>query len=48
MVKDDQQRTMLFELDRNIQTLRQQLGDSPEVLSLTGHYHNLLRQWSYL
>ncbi|MBU2280485.1 MAG: Fe2+-dependent dioxygenase [Gammaproteobacteria bacterium] len=48
MVKDDQQRTMLFELDRNIQTLRQQLGDSTEVLSLTGHYHNLLRQWAQL
>lgn len=46
MVRSDWQRGLLFELDSNIQALRQQLGDSPEVLSLTGQYHNLLRQWS--
>lgn len=46
MVRDDWQRNMLHELDCNIQSLRQQLGDSVEVLSLTGHYHNLLRQWA--
>src|SRR5690606_4108281 len=48
MVRDDWQRNMLHELDRNIQSLRTQLGDTGEVLSLTGHYHNLLRQWSHL
>ncbi len=46
MVRDDWRRNMLHELDCNIQALRQQLGDSPEVLGLTGHYHNLLRQWA--
>lgn len=46
MVRDDWQRSMLYELDINIQQLRQKLGDCEEVLSLTGHYHNLLRQWS--
>jgi PKHD-type hydroxylase len=46
MVKDDWQRTMLHELDCNIQRLRQTLGDSEEIVSLTGHYHNLLRQWA--
>ncbi len=46
MVRDDMRRGLLYELDRNIQSLRQQLGDCPEVLGLTGHYHNLLRQWS--
>jgi len=46
MVRDDWQRSMLFELDRNIQSLRQKVGDTEEVLGLTGHYHNLLRQWS--
>lgn len=46
MVKDDWQRTMLHELDCNIQSLRQKVGDCEEVVSLTGHYHNLLRQWS--
>ena len=48
MVKDDQQRAMLAELDGHIQALRQQLGDTSQVLGLTGHYHNLLRQWSQL
>ena len=46
MVRDDWRRNMLHELDCTIQSLRQHLGDSAEVLSLTGHYHNLLRQWA--
>lgn len=46
MVRDDWKRSMLFELDRNIYSLRQQIGDTDEVLGLTGHYHNLLRQWA--
>jgi len=46
MVRDDARRGMLLELDRNIQALRARLGDCPELVSLTGHYHNLLRQWS--
>ena len=45
MVRDDWRRSMLFELDRNIQSLRQRVGDGPEIVGLTGHYHNLLRQW---
>jgi PKHD-type hydroxylase len=48
MVKDDAKRAMLFELDSSIQSLRGKIGDAPEVLSLTGHYHNLLRQWADL
>lgn len=48
MVKDDWQRSMLFNLDMTIIKLRQQLGDSEEVLNLTSHYHNLLRQWGDL
>jgi PKHD-type hydroxylase len=48
LVRDDWQRNMLFELDRNIQQLRARHGDSEELMGLTGHYHNLLRQWSQL
>ncbi len=48
MVRDDAKRAMLFELDSSIQSLRGKIGDAPEVLSLTGHYHNLLRQWAEL
>ena len=36
---------MLFDLDQNIQALREQLGDVDAVVGLAGHYHNLLRQW---
>ncbi|QSW36666.1 PKHD-type hydroxylase YbiX [Leclercia pneumoniae] len=46
MIRDDKKRAMLFELDRNIQTLRTRHGESEEVLSLLNHYHNLLREWS--
>jgi PKHD-type hydroxylase len=45
MVRDDWQRNLLYELDCNIQSLRQKVGDSEEIVGLTGHYHNLLRQW---
>lgn len=46
MVRDDMRRGMLLELDQNIQSLRARLGDCDELVGLTGHYHNLLRQWS--
>ena len=45
LVQDDAQRAMLFELDTQVQRLRASLGDTAEVLSLTGIYHNLLRKW---
>jgi PKHD-type hydroxylase len=48
MVRDDWQRHMLFDLDMTILRLRGQLGESPDVVSLTSHYHNLLRQWAEL
>ncbi len=46
MVRDDWRRSLLFELDQNILKLRQRIGDCEEVVGLTGHYHNLLRQWA--
>lgn len=46
LVKDAWQRSMLFELDMNLMKLRGQIGNTEEVVALTGHYHNLLRQWS--
>ncbi|MFZ6800462.1 Fe2+-dependent dioxygenase [Undibacterium sp. Di24W] len=46
MIRDDARRRMLFEMDQNIQILRGLLGDSAEVLSLTGQYHNLVRMWA--
>lgn len=46
MVPDAFRRQMLFELDMTILRLRAQLGDTPEVVTLTAHYHNLIRQWA--
>ena len=46
LVRDPGQRNMLFDLDMTLLKLRAQLGNAPEIVSLTGHYHNLLRQWS--
>lgn len=47
MVRDIQQREMLFDLDSSVQALSEELGAAhPEVVSLSGLYHNLLRQWA--
>lgn len=48
MVKDDWKRSMLFNLDMTIISLRQKMGDCEEVVNLTSHYHNLIRQWADL
>jgi PKHD-type hydroxylase len=46
MIRDDAQRTLLFDMDVAIATLRQQHGDSAAVIRLTGNYHNLIRMWA--
>jgi PKHD-type hydroxylase len=46
MVPSDEKRALLFDMDMAIQSLRQQLDDSPAIIQLTGVYHNLLRQWA--
>jgi PKHD-type hydroxylase len=46
LIRSDEQRRILFELDQSIQRLTQHNVDSNEIVKLTGIYHNLLRQWS--
>ena len=46
MVRDDAQRSILFDLDTAILSLRQQHGESADTIRLTGCYHNLLRLWA--
>jgi PKHD-type hydroxylase len=46
MIRDDGQRTLLFDLDVSIQQLSRDVPAHPSVVQLTGVYHNLLRQWS--
>lgn len=45
MIKDTEKRRLLFEMDITIQQLRHKQGDTAELITLTGIYHNLLRTW---
>ena len=42
MVRDDGERTLLYDLDTSIR----QLGATEAAIPLTGIYHNLLRRWA--
>ena len=46
MIRDDAQRTLMFDLDNGIQRLTADHPDHPAAVQLTGVYHNLLRQWA--
>jgi PKHD-type hydroxylase len=46
LVREDAQRTLLFEMDMAIVRLRQQVGDNDQIVALTSVYHNLLRRWA--
>ncbi|MCU1718102.1 Fe2+-dependent dioxygenase [Pseudomonas sp. 5P_3.1_Bac2] len=48
LVRDDGQRTLLFNMDQAIQQLTADVPQHPSLLQLTGTYHNLLRQWAEL
>lgn len=46
MVRDDGERTLLFDLDIAIQRVSEESPDHPAAVPLTGVYHNLLRRWA--
>lgn len=46
MVRSDEQRRLLFDLDMNLMKLREAHSESPPVVALAGTYHNLLRMWA--
>ena len=46
LVRSDAQRRILFDLDVSIQALTARVPEAPELVRLTGVYHNLLREWS--
>ncbi len=47
MVRSEEQRRLLFEMDRALMHLRSTTGErDPGVVVLTGTYHNLLRLWA--
>jgi len=46
MIRDDGQRTLLFDLDTAIQRLTVDLPEHPAAVQMTAVYHNLLRRWA--
>jgi PKHD-type hydroxylase len=46
MVRDEGQRSILFDLDLAIQRINRENADHPVAVQLTGVYHNLLRRWA--
>jgi PKHD-type hydroxylase len=47
MIRDGHARSLIFDLDTAIQGLVQRVGrDDPELVKLTGIYHNLIRCWA--
>lgn len=47
MIRSDAQRSLLFDLDQSIQSLGARVGlTDPDVVRLTGIYHNMIRQWA--
>jgi PKHD-type hydroxylase len=48
MLRDDGERTLLFDLDSAIQRLMSESPESPIAVQLTAVYHNLIRRWADL
>ena len=46
MVREDDRRRLLYDLDLSIMALRTRHGESAEAVRLTSCYHNLLRMWA--
>jgi PKHD-type hydroxylase len=46
MVRDDGERTLLFDLDTAIQRMASEVPNAPAIVQLTAVYHNLLRRWA--
>jgi len=47
MVRSDEQRRLLYDMDQHLMRLRTHLGETdPAIVGLTGTYHNLLRMWA--
>lgn len=46
MVRSDEQRRLLFDLDMSLMRWRERHGDDADTVRLAGTYHNLLRMWA--
>ncbi len=48
MVREDTERTLLYDLDTAIQRISREAPEHPSAVQLAGVYHNLLRRWAEL
>lgn len=48
MIRSAWKRSMLFELDNTIQTIRGKYGETQEAVNLSIHYHKLIQEWAEL
>lgn len=46
MIRSDDQRTLLFDLDMSINRLQKEVGNHEAIIAQTGIYHNLIRMWA--
>lgn len=46
LVRGEAERSLLLDLDRQVQALRGRLGECADTVALAGTYHNLLRMWA--
>jgi len=46
LIRDDGERTILFDVDNAIQIINGQTPENPVAVQLTGVYHNLVRRWA--
>lgn len=46
MIRDPEQRRLLFDMDMAMSELKQTLGATPQIMRLSATYHNLLRRWA--
>jgi PKHD-type hydroxylase len=46
MVRDAEQRRLLYDMDMSLLKLRHEVGETDAIIRLTGTYHNLLRRWA--
>ena len=46
LVRDHDQRGLLFEISQTLSVLQQQRGQTPEIIQLTACYHRLVQMWA--
>ena len=46
LVRDHEQRALLFEISQVLSAMQQERGQTPEIVHLTACYHRLMQMWA--